>query len=167
MKINATVDDRKLQQKIDQQIREQPRQIKIVLGRTAEFLMGLIKQRTQRGKSADGSAFAPYSTKSYFFNVGSKNRPIYKTLDGGYKEFRRYKGKQTNVVDLNFSGNMLSNMTQKSDSTKAIIYFASKAQAIKAVSNNKKRTFFAIGNRETTTLINFFAKEFKKVNKLL
>ena len=167
MKITPKVDDKKLQRKLDQQIREQPRQVQKVLGRTAEFLMGLIKQRTQRGKNVDGLTFPPYSTKPYFFNVGSKNRPIYKTLDGGYKEFRRYKGKQTNVVDLNFSGNMLSNMTQKSDSTKAIIYFASKAQAIKAVGNNKKRTFFAIGNKEASTIINFFAKEFKKVNKLI
>jgi hypothetical protein len=167
MRVTATVNDKVLQKKIDKQLRSQPKQIQMLLGKTAEFLMGLIKQRTQRGKSADGSAFAPYSTKSYFFNVGSKNRPIYKTLDGGYKEFRRYKGKQTNVVDLNFSGNMLSNMTQKSDSSKAIIYFASKAQAIKAVGNNKKRTFFAIGNKEASTLINFFAKEFKKVNKLI
>jgi hypothetical protein len=43
MKITPTVDDRKLQQKIDQQIREQPRQIQKVLGRTAEFLLGIIK----------------------------------------------------------------------------------------------------------------------------
>jgi hypothetical protein len=60
MKITPTVDDRKLQQKIDQQIREQPRQIQTVLGRTAEFLMGLIKQRTQKGKNADNISFPPY-----------------------------------------------------------------------------------------------------------
>jgi len=147
MRVTATVDDKRLQQKIDQQVREQPKQIKVVLGRTAEFLMGLIKQRTQKGKNADGSSFAPYKPE--------------------YKSFRREKGRQVSFPDLNFSGNMLSNMTQKSTSTQAIIFFASKAQAIKAVGNNKKRKFFAIGNKEATTLINFFAKEFKKVNKLL
>jgi hypothetical protein len=167
MKITPKVDDKKLQRKLDQQIREQPRQVQKVLGRTAEFLMGLIKTRTQRGKNVDGLTFPPYSTKPYFFNVGSKNRPIYKTLDGGYKEFRRYKGRQVNVVDLNFSGKMLSNMTQKSNPKQAIIYFADKFQATKAVGNQKKRKFFGIGDRETSTLINFFAKEFKKVNKLI
>ena len=167
MKITPTVDDKRLQRKLNQQLREQPRQIKIVLGRTAEFLMGLIKTRTQKGKDADGNNFAPYSTKGFFFNIGSKNRPIYKTFEGGYKEFRQFKGRQNNKVDLNFTGKMLSNMTQKSDSRSAIIFFASKAQAIKAVGNQKKRTFFAIGDRETKTLINFFAKEFKKVNKLI
>ena len=147
MRVTATVNDKVLQKKIDKQLRSQPKQIQMLLGKTAEFLMGLIKQRTQRGKSADGLRFAPYTPE--------------------YKAFRRKKGRQTTFPDLNFKGNMLSNMTQNSDSSKAIIYFASKAQAIKAVGNNKKRTFFAIGNKEASTIINFFAKEFKKVNKLI
>ena len=167
MKITPKVDDKRLQRKLNQQIREQPRQIQKVLGRTAEFLMGLIKTRTQKGKNVDGGSFPPYSTKPYFFNVGSRNRPLYQTFDGGYKEFRRFKGRQNNVVDLNFSGKMLSSMTQKSSPTQAIIFFADKFQATKAVGNQKKRKFFGIGNRETSTLINFFAKEFKKVNKLI
>ena len=147
MKIIPKVDDRRLQQKINKQIREQPRQIKTILGRTAEFLMGLIKQRTQRGKDADSKSFAPYKPE--------------------YKAFRREKGRQVNFPDLNFSGQMLSNMTQKADSKKAIIFFANKFQAMKAVGNQKKRPFFLIGDRETKTLINFFANEFKKVNKLI
>ena len=147
MKITPKVDDKRLQRKLDQQIREQPRQIKIVLGRTAEFLMGLIKQRTQRGKNADGLSFAPYKPE--------------------YKAFRREKGRQVNFPDLNFSGQMLSNMTQKTSPTQSIIFFANKFQAMKAVGNQKKRPFFLIGDRETKTLINFFAKEFKKVNKLI
>ena len=147
MRITPTVDDRRLQQKINQQIREQPRQIQRVLGRTAEFLMGLIKQRTQRGKNADGIGFAPYKPE--------------------YKAFRRESGKQVSFPDLNFSGNMLSNMTQKANSKQATLFFASKFETLKAVGNQNKRTFFAIGDRETKTLINFFAKEFKKVNKLI
>ena len=147
MRITPTVDDRRLQQKINQQIREQPRQIQRVLGRTAEFLMGLIKQRTQRGKNADGIPFPQYKPD--------------------YKAFRREAGKQVSFPDLNFSGNMLSNMTQKANSKQATLFFASKFETLKAVGNQKKRTFFAIGDRETKTLINFFAKEFKKVNKLI
>ena len=54
MKITPKIDDRRLRKKLDQQIRENPRQIQIALGRTAEFLMGVIKTRTQRGKDADG-----------------------------------------------------------------------------------------------------------------
>ena len=147
MKIIPKVDDRRLQQKINKQIREQPRQIQTVLGRTAEFLMGLIKQRTQKGKDADNKSFAPYKPE--------------------YKAFRREKGRQVNFPDLNFSGQMLSNMTQKTNPKQAIIFFANKFQASKALGNQKKRPFFLIGDRETKTLINFFAKEFKKVNKLI
>ena len=147
MKITPTVDDKRLQRKLNQQIREQPRQIKIVLGRTAEFLLGLIKQRTQKGKNADNISFPPYKPE--------------------YKAFRRERGRQVNYPDLNFSGQMLSNMTQKANSQQAILFFANKFQATKAIGNQKKRTFFAIGDRETKTLINFFAKEFKKVNKLI
>ncbi len=147
MKVTATVDDKRLQKKINQQIREQPRQIKAVLGRTAEFLLGLIKQRTQRGKNADSIPFPSYTPE--------------------YKAFRRERGRQVVFPDLNFSGQMLSNMTQKADSKQALLFFANKFQTIKAIGNQKKRTFFAIGNRETKTIINFFAKEFKKVNKLI
>ena len=147
MKITPKVDDKRLQRKLNQQIREQPRQVQIVLGRTAEFLMDIIKTRTQRGKDADSKSFLPYTPE--------------------YKVFRRKEGKQVNFPDLNFAGNMLSNMTQKSNPKQAIIYFAGKFQASKAVGNQKKRPFFLIGDRETSTLINFFAKEFKKVNKLI
>ena len=58
-------------------------------------------------------------------------------------------------------------MTQKANSKQAIIFFANKFQATKAVRNQNKRRFFAVGDKETVTLINFFAKEFKKVNKLI
>ena len=147
MKITPKIDDRRLRKKLDQQIRENPRQIKIALGRTAEFLIGVIKQRTKKGKDADGIGFKPYTPE--------------------YKIFRREKKRKVNKVDLNFKGNMLSNMTQKSTSKEAILFFASTAQNLKAVGNQKKRTFFAVGDREGKTLINLFAKEFKKVSKLI
>jgi hypothetical protein len=123
MKITPTVDDRKLQQKIDQQIREQPRQIQTALGRTAEFLLQDIKRRTQAGKDSKNNVFQGYSTTPYFFNIGSKANPVYKTFQGGYKEFRQFKGRQNNKVDLNFSGQMLSNMTQKSTPNKRLYSF--------------------------------------------
>ena len=78
MRVTATVNDKVLQKKIDKQLRDQPRQIEKLLGKTAEFLMGLIKQRTQRGKSADGLRFAPYTPE--------------------YKAFRRKKGRQSVTV---------------------------------------------------------------------
>ena len=165
--MKITVEDNSLQvaKNFEKQVREQPQIVKTALGRTAEFLMGLIKQRTQRGINADGDAFPPYSTKPFFFNITPRSAtPTYKTFQGGYKEYRSFMGKQSNKVDLNFFGNMLSNITQKSSPTQAIIYFANKFENTKAVGNQKKRKFFAIGEREQRPIINVFMKEFQKLS---
>jgi hypothetical protein len=167
--MKITVEDNSLQvaKNFEKQVREQPLIVKTALGRTAEFLMGLIKQRTARGINADGNAFPPYSTKPYFFNITPRaGSPTYKTFEGGYKEYRNFMGKQSNKVDLNFSGNMLSNITQKSTPTQAIIYFASKFENTKALGNQKKRKFFAIGAKEQQPIVNVFMKEYNKLSKI-
>jgi hypothetical protein len=145
MKITPKIDDRRLRQRFDKQIQTQSRQVQIALGRTAEFLMDIIKTRTQKGKDADGRNFLPYSSE--------------------YKAFRKKEGRQVKFPDLNFSGQMLSGMVQRSNSKQAVLFFQ-KFQNIKAVGNQKKRPFFLIGDKETKTLINFFAKEFKKLSIL-
>jgi hypothetical protein len=130
----------------ERQVREQPLIVKTSLGRTAELLMFLIKQRTAKGVSADGNSFPPY------------------TQD--YKTFRQNAGRQVQFADLNFSGQMLSNITQKSEPSFAIIYFANKFQNVKALGNQKKRKFFAIGDKEQQPIINVFMKEFNKLSKI-
>ncbi len=165
MKISVEDNSLQVAKNFEKQVREQPQIVKTALGRTAEFLMGIIKQRTQRGVSADGNAFPPYSTKPFFFNITPRSAtPTYKTFEGGYKEYRTFMGRQSNKVDLNFFGNMLSSMTQKSSPTDAIIYFASTFENTKAIGNQKKRKFFAIGQREQMPIINKFMQEFKKLS---
>ena len=167
--MKITVEDNSLQvaKNFEKQVREQPQIVKTALGRTAEFLMGIIKQRTSRGVNADGNAFPAYSTKPFFFNITPRSAsPTYKTFEGGYKEYRSFMGKQSNKVDLNFSGNMLSNITQKSSPTEAIIYFASKFENTKALGNQRKRKFFAIGQKEQQPIMNVFMKEYNKLSKI-
>ena len=166
--MKLTVEDNSLQvaKNFERQVREQPQIVKTALGRTAEFLMGMIKQRTAKGVSADGGSFPAYSTAPYFFNITPKGKPTYKTFQGGYKEYRGFMGRQNSKPDLNFSGNMLSNITQKSSPTQAIIYFASKFENTKALSNQKKRKFFAIGQREQQPIMNVFMKEYNKLSKI-
>jgi hypothetical protein len=144
--MRIAVDDNSLQvaKNFEKQVREQPQIVKTALGRTAEFLMGIIKQRTTRGKSADGNSFPPYTE--------------------AYKTFRKDAGRQTQFPDLTFSGQMLSNITQKSSPREAIIFFANKFQTTKALGNQKKRKFFAIGQREQLPIINKFMQEFKKLS---
>ena len=60
---------------------------------------------------------------------------------------------------------MLSGMVQRSNTKQAVLFFQ-KFQSLKAAGNQKKRPFFLIGDRESKTLINFFAKEFKKLSIL-
>ena len=146
--MKITVEDNSLQvaKNFEKQVREQQQIVKTALGRTAEFLMGIIKQRTTRGQSADGNSFPPYTE--------------------AYKTFRQNAGRQTQFPDLTFSGQMLSNITQKSSPTEAIIYFANKFQNTKALGNQKKRKFFAIGAREIQPIMNVFMKEYNKLSTI-
>ena len=166
--MKITVEDNSLQvaKNFEKQVREQPLIVKTALGRTAEFLIGLIKQRTSKGISADNNPFPAYSTKPFYFNITPRATPTYKTFQGGYKEYRSFMGRQNQRPDLNFFGNMLSNITQKSTSTQAIIYFASTREATKAIGNQKKRKFFAIGSNEAKPLMNKFMETYNKLSKI-
>ena len=146
--MKLTISDNSLQvaKNFEKQVREQPLIVKTALGRTAEFLIGLIKQRTQRGISSDGNSFPPYTE--------------------AYKTFRQNAGRQTQYPDLNFSGQMLSNMTQRSEPDYAVIYFANKFQNTKALGNQKKRKFFAIGAKEIQPVMNVFMQTYNKLSKI-
>jgi hypothetical protein len=146
--MKITVSDNSLQvaKNFEKQVREHPLQVKTALGRTAEFLIGLIKQRTTRGKDYQGKAFPAYT------NV--------------YKEFRQQAGRQTQFPDLTFSGQMLSSIAQKSEPDYAVIYFANKFQNVKAIGNQKKRKFFAIGSQEIQPILNVFMKTYNKLSKV-
>jgi hypothetical protein len=146
--MKITVEDNSLQvaKNFEKQVREQPLIVKTALGRTAEFLIGLIKQRTTRGRDYQGKAFPAYT------NV--------------YKEFRQQAGRQTQFPDLTFSGQMLSSITQKSEPDYAVIYFANKFQNVKAIGNQKKRKFFAIGSQEIQPILNVFMKTYNKLSKV-
>ena len=146
--MKITVEDNSLQvaKNFEKQVREQPLIVKTALGRTAEFLIGLIKQRTTRGRDYQGKAFPAYT------NV--------------YKEFRQQAGRQTQFPDLTFSGQMLSSIVQKSEPDYAVIYFANKFQNVKAIGNQKKRKFFAIGSQEIQPILNVFMKTYNKLSKV-
>jgi len=147
--MKLTVEDNSLQvaKNFERQVREQPQIVKTALGRTAEFLMFIIKQRTSRGISSDGNSFPKYTAE--------------------YAFLRKKSGRQVTTPDLNFSGQMLSNITQKSSPTQAIIYFANKFQNTKALGNQKKRKFFAIGDREQQPVINKFMQEYKRLSTII
>jgi len=128
----------------EKQIAQQPNVVKTALGRTAEFLMFIIKQRTARGKDFQGNNFVKYTPE--------------------YAKIRKAKGLPT-TPDLFFKGNMLSNMTQKSSPTKAEISFSAVRENIKALGNQRTRKFFAIGDKEKPLLVNKFMEEYNRLIK--
>ena len=130
----------------EKQVREQPLIVKSALGRTAEFLIFLIKTKTSKGVDYQGNPFAKYTE--------------------AYARFRKEAGRQVTKPDLNFTGQMLSNIIQRSEPTNAIIFFANKFQNIKALGNQKKRKFFAIGDRDVNSIINVFKTEFERLSKI-
>jgi hypothetical protein len=129
----------------EKQIAEQPNIVRIALGRTAEFLMFLIKQRTAKGKDYQGNSFAKYTPE--------------------YAQIRKTKGLKA-TPDLFFKGNMLSNMTQKSTPNKAQVYFSAVRENLKAIGNQSKRRFFAIGDKEAPVLMNKFMEEYNRLMKI-
>jgi hypothetical protein len=129
----------------EQQIREQPNIVKTALGRTAEFLMFLIKQRTARGSDYQGNSFVKYTPE--------------------YARVRKAKGLPT-TPDLFFKGNMMSGMTQRSSPTQAQITFSSVRENSKALWNQKTRKFFAIGDKEAPLLKNKFMDEYNRLMKI-
>jgi hypothetical protein len=145
MKIKVSDNTLQVAKNFEKQVREQPFIVKKALGRTAEFLIFLIKSKTKKGVDYQGNSFTPYTKE--------------------YKEFRQKSGKGTRP-DLLFSGNMLSSITQKSFPTFAEVYFADKTENTKAINNQSKRKFFAIGDRDVNSIMNVFSKEFKSLSKI-
>jgi len=127
------------------QISEQPNIVKTALGRTAEFLMFIIKQRTAKGKDYQGNSFVKYTPE--------------------YAKIRKVKELPT-TPDLFFKGNMMSNMTQRSTPTQARITFSAVRENSKALWNQKTRKFFAIGDREAPLLKNKFMEEYNRLMKI-
>ena len=145
MKIKVSDNSIQVAKNFEKQVREQPFIVKKALGRTAEFLIFLIKSKTKKGVDYQGNSFTPYTKE--------------------YKEFRQKSGKGTRP-DLIFSGQMLSSIIQKSSPQDAIIFFANKFQNTKALNNQSKRKFFAIGDRDVNSIMNVFSKEFKSLSKI-
>ena len=145
MKLNIESNVLQIVEGFEKQIREQPSIVQKSLGRTAEFLMFIIKRRTARGKDYQGNDFVKYTPE--------------------YRKIREAKQLPTKP-DLFFSGKMLSNMTQKSSPTQAQVYFTAIREGLKAIGNQRKRKFFAIGQKEQQPIVNVFMKEYNKLSKL-
>jgi len=78
-----------------------------VLREAAIFTAGAVKDRVQQeGLMSSGNSMDAYSTRPFARPRGLRGEGKWKKFPGGYEEFRRYKGRQTNHRDLTLSGDM-------------------------------------------------------------
>ena len=107
------------------------------LDKTAQVGIGVILNRTAKGKGYE-TRFRGYSPE--------------------YAEFRSKRGRQSKFVDLNFTGQMLSGIRRKLDKTAltAEISFTNALAAKKAFHTNRTRPWFGFNQREKNYLRRFF-----------
>ena len=136
---SVKVDTKAVDRLLNKMIKEQPRKVKTALSKTASEGINTLLDRTKKGKGLYGR-FKGYNAK--------------------YAEYRREKGRQTNHVDLNFSGDMWAALkVTKNTSEKAVISFTQQAEAVKAQGNNKLRPWFGLTDKEQDRLRDVFKRE--------
>ena len=108
------------------------------LSKTAQVGINIIQDRTAKGVDMSSQRFKPYSEK--------------------YALFRAKHGRTPANVDLNFTGQMLGDMSLKANSKRAVIYFLRGSEAKKAVHNNKARPFFGFNRSEEKQLAKTFER---------
>lgn len=109
-----------------------------------------IKTRTAKGVGVKGR-FKPYS--QFWAGVRSNPTPAQK------KKYRSGGGHRTDIVNLNFTGNMLHNLNVVDvTSNKAIIGFSSASERDKAEANQKTRPFMGITSDEQELIVKRFKK---------
>jgi len=114
---------------------------------TAKKTLKMIRDRTMKGLDYTGAKFYKYS--------GSDNVPLTK-----YALKRQKVGKTVDIVNLQWSGNMLNSMTVKSTDKEAQIYFADATSRFLAYKHNAgkdgvpQREFFGLTQQECEFVFN-------------
>jgi len=106
----------------------------------------LVENRTGKGKDVDGKMFAPYSKK--------------------YEAYRVKKGRQK-TVNLEFTGQMLSNMTNNVEGNTAVVLFPEAKNDLKArvhhtgEGKQPKRAFFALNDEDMNKIVTILGDHVK------
>jgi hypothetical protein len=141
VKVEIDFDSKGVERSLEKAVKGMGKSIDFALQRTALHGSNIITDRTKKGVGYMGK-FAPYSA--------------------GYAKFRNKKGRQSKIVDFNFSGKMLASIAAKSTGNNtARIYFARATESKKAAMLNIKRPWFGFNQNETSRLSRFFRDQFK------
>jgi len=115
-----------------------PRQLERALGRVAQGHINDMLKRVDRGVGLSGG-FKPYHPE--------------------YAKYRAEKGRSVSPVNLQFTGQMVGDVTSKSSPKKAVISFGTEKGRLKAVATNKQRPWFGVNDSEQKQIISRFKRE--------
>ena len=138
MNINATVNTAAVMAAL-KKAKPSPQATKRALGRVAEDHIKDMLKRVDSGVGLNGR-FKPYHPK--------------------YAEYRAEKGKITNIVNLQFKGEMVKDVTVKTTTPKkAVIGFVQEKERKKAMGTHKQRPWFGVNNHEEKQILSRFKRE--------
>ena len=140
MKLSITSNANKVSMQIKKHGQEVSGSIRKALSITAQSGINIIQERTSKGMGYKDGKFKPYTEE--------------------YAAYRVKKGRGT-LPNLEFERQMMSSITSKADSEKAVIFFRGAENSRKAAMNEKKRPFFGFSRQEERKLSKIFFRAVK------
>jgi len=140
MKLSITSNANKMSMQIKKHGQEVSGSIRKALSITAQSGINIIQERTSKGMGYKDGKFKPYTEE--------------------YAAYRVKKGRGT-LPNLEFERQMMSSITSKADSEKAVIFFRGAENSRKAAMNEKKRPFFGFSRQEERKLSKIFFRAVK------
>jgi hypothetical protein len=140
MQFSVKTNAKEVSRRIGKKGKELSASVRRALLITAQAGVGIIEDRTAKGRGFKGGFFKKYNPT--------------------YAAFRSKRGRGS-TPDLQFTGKMLGSMTTKANSKQAVIFFTRAAEAKKAAMNNKSRPFFGFNRKEEKQLSQVFFRNLK------
>lgn len=123
----------------------------VLMKEIGEYGRTMIKVRTARGVDIRGRRFAPYTPK--------------------YKIFRKEKGRPTNIVNLNFTGSMMSSIQYAATDKRVRLFILNTTDdsgarnPVKAFGLNRKRNFFGLSQQDKEYILNLVRQRIRRSSR--
>ena len=140
MQVSVKTNAKEVSRRIGKKGKELSASVRRALSITAQAGVGIIEDRTAKGRGFKGGFFKKYNPT--------------------YAAFRSKRGRGS-TPDLQFTGKMLGSITTKANSKQAVIFFTRASEAKKAAMNNKSRPFFGFNRKEEKQLGQVFFRNLK------
>ena len=140
MQVSVKTNAKEVSRRIGKKGKELSASVRRALSITAQAGVGIIEDRTAKGRGFKGGFFKKYNPT--------------------YAAFRSKRGRGS-TPDLQFTGKMLGSITTKANSKQAVIFFTRASEAKKAAMNNKSKPFFGFNRKEEKQLGQVFFRNLK------